>query len=53
MERGGVLYVIAGMIVALVLVVGLSIQQVHDKTTGLSVGISKAYGLTVEARNGG
>jgi len=52
MDRG-VLYVIGGMIVALVLVVGLSIQQVQDKTTGISVDISKAYGLTVEERSGG
>ena len=52
MDRG-VLCVIAGMIMALVLVVGLSIQQVHDKTTGISVEISKAYGVTVEERNGG
>jgi len=52
MDRG-VLYVIGAMIVALVLVVGLSIQQVQDKTTGISVDISKAYGLTVEERSGG
>jgi len=52
MDRG-VLYVIGAMIVALVLVVGLSIQQVQDKTTGINVDISKAYGLTVEERNGG
>ena len=52
MDRG-VLYVIAGMIMGLVLVVGLSIQQVHDKTTGISIDISKAYGLTVEQRSSG
>lgn len=44
------LYVVLGALAVLVVGLGVQLQHERDKTTGLSIDITKEHGLTIEQK---
>lgn len=47
-----VLYLLIGALAVIVVVLGVQLQRERDKTTGVSIDISKEHGLTIEHKKG-
>ena len=42
------IYLVVGVLAVLVVVLGIQLQHERDKTSGISIGVSKEHGLTIE-----